>query len=254
MTVSKYSANGNDFVIYHAFVKVDRSETAKRLCHRQEGVGADGLIVLLPHERHDFEWQFYNADGSEAEMCGNGSRAAAHYAYSHGLAGSEMRFLTLAGVIEATVDGDVVTSELTPPKVLEKTIEAFGEIWWLVDTGVPHLVALRESVERFDLSRARELRHRFNANVNVCALDGDILRVRTYERGVEDETLACGTGMAACFLRAHREGKAPERMTVVPTGGERLELAVKGETLTLKGAVRHTFDAAVDRLTNGVKI
>ena len=85
MTVAKYSANGNDFVVFHTFVDVDRSDLAKRLCHRQEGVGADGLIVLLPHDTYDFVWQFYNADGSEAAMCGNGSRAAAHYAFSHGL-------------------------------------------------------------------------------------------------------------------------------------------------------------------------
>ncbi|WP_353661519.1 diaminopimelate epimerase [Hydrogenimonas sp. SS33] len=252
MTVGKYSASGNDFVIYHAFVNVDRSETAVRLCHRQEGVGADGLIVLLPHPEYDFQWQFYNADGSEAAMCGNGSRAAALYAHTHGLAGARMRFLTGAGVIEATVEDNIVTSELTPPVIIDKEIEAFGKRWWLIDTGVPHLTALTESVEHFDIGQARELRHRYNANVNIAAVDNGVLRVRTYERGVEDETLACGTGMAASFLRARLEGKVPERITVVPTGGERLELAVKGETLTLKGAVRHTFDAEIDRLTNGV--
>jgi len=152
------------------------------------------------------------------------------------------------------VEGDIVTSELTPPVIIDKTIEAFGERWWLVDTGVPHLVALVESVERFDIDQARELRHRYNANVNIAAIEEGVLRVRTYERGVEEETLACGTGMAASFLRARKEGKVPERMTVVPTSGERLELAVRGETLTLKGAVRHTFDAQVDRLTDGVTL
>jgi len=248
MTVAKYSANGNDFVVFHTFVDVDRSDLAKRLCHRQEGVGADGLIVLLPHDTYDFMWQFYNADGSEAAMCGNGSRAAAHYAFSHGLANATMRFLTGAGVIEANVDGDVVTSELTPPVVHRRDIEEGGHTWWLIDTGVPHLVSLRESVEAFDLEEAGRLRRKLDANVNVCAVDKGILRVRTYERGVEDETLACGTGMAACFLRAREEGAAPEAMTVVPTGGERLTLAVKGETLTLTGAVRHTFDAHIENL------
>jgi diaminopimelate epimerase len=243
MTVGKYSASGNDFAIFHTFVKVDRSGLARRLCHRQEGVGADGLIVLLPHETHDFEWQFYNADGSEAAMCGNGSRAAALYAFTHGLAKPTMRFLTGAGVIEASVEGDMVTSELTPPVILARDIEAYGRRWWLIDTGVPHLVALQESVERFDLEEARALRRRYDANVNIAAIENGLLRVRTYERGVEDETLACGTGMAACFYRARLEGRVPDRMVVVPTGGEELELAVKGETLTLKGAVRHTFDA-----------
>ena len=252
MTVSKYSANGNDFVIFHAFTQVDRSALAKTLCHRQEGVGADGLIVLLPHEVYDFRWQFYNADGSEAAMCGNGSRAAALYAFENGLANASMRFLTGAGVIAADVDGTVVTSELTPSKLLDDGIEAFGKRWWLIDTGVPHLVAFEEDIERFDLERARQLRQRFDANVNIVALDGDLLRVRTYERGVENETLACGTGMAACFYRANKENRVGEKATVVPSSGERLELAVKGDTLTLKGAVRHIFDAHLTIEMDGV--
>jgi diaminopimelate epimerase len=118
MVVSKYSASGNDFVIFHTFRKIDRSNLAKILCDRFNGVGADGLIVILPHSEYDFEWQFYNADGSEASMCGNGSRAAAHYAYVNNLADKKMKFLTGAGVIEAEVDGDIVKSQLTPYKFL----------------------------------------------------------------------------------------------------------------------------------------
>jgi len=250
MTISKYSASGNDFILFHAFVERDRSALAKRLCHRQEGIGADGMIVLLPHPDYDFRWQFYNADGSEAAMCGNGSRAAALYAATHGLAGDTMRFLTGAGVIAAQVHGTVVCSELTPPVIKERAIEAFGHRWWLIDTGVPHLVSLREDVGTFDLQQARALRERHDANVNIAAIDQGVLRVRTYERGVEDETLACGTGMAACFYRAYLEKRAPEQMTVVPTGGETLKLAWTGETLTLEGAVRHTFDAVAPSTTD----
>ena len=86
MKLSKYSANGNDFIIFHSDIKANRTNLAKELCHRQDGVGADGLIVLVPHESLDFEWEFYNADGSHADMCGNGSRATAHYAYNNSLA------------------------------------------------------------------------------------------------------------------------------------------------------------------------
>jgi len=246
MTIAKYSANGNDFVIFHTFVKKERNDLAKELCHRQNGVGADGLIVLIPHEKYDFEWQFYNADGSDAAMCGNGSRAAAHYAYKYGLASKSMSFLTGAGVIEAEVDGDIVTSELTPPQIINQEIEEFGKKWWLIDTGVPHLIGLFDTIDTFDLEEARELRYKFNANVNIAAVKNNTLYVRTYERGVEDETLACGTGMAACFLRANLENKAGERMLVIPTSGEKLELAKKGTTLTLKGEVRHTFDAIME--------
>jgi len=246
MTVAKYSANGNDFVIFHTFVKKERNALAKELCHRQNGVGADGLIVLIPHETYDFEWQFYNADGSDATMCGNGSRAAAHYAYKYGLASKSMRFLTGAGVIEAEVDDDIVTSELTPPQIIKQEIEEFGKRWWLIDTGVPHLVSLVDTIDTFDLQEARELRYKFNANVNIATVKEDTLYVRTYERGVEDETLACGTGMAACFYRANLEDKAGESMLVIPTSGEKLELAKKGNTLILKGEVRHTFNAIME--------
>lgn len=247
MTVAKYSASGNDFVIFHTFVKKDRSALAKALCDRQEGVGADGMIVLLPHESCDFEWQFYNADGSSAAMCGNGSRAAAHYAFKEGLAGAEIRFLTQAGTIEAKVDGDIVESELTPPEILERGIEEGGKIWWLIDTGVPHLVTLVDNVDTFDKEEARELRNRYNANVNYASAKDGVIRVRTYERGVEDETLACGTGMAAAFLRASLEGFVAESAVVIPAGGERLNLAKKGERLTLKGEVRRIFDAKLER-------
>ncbi len=247
MTVAKYSANGNDFVIFHTLAQKDRAELARRLCHRQEGVGADGLIVLLPHPTLHFQWQFYNADGSEAAMCGNGSRAVAHYAYANGLAPASMRFLTGAGEISAEVEGDVVTSQLTPPLLMDNAIDDRGERWWKIDTGVPHLVALRQSVADFDLAEARRLRQAYDANVNICALEGDTLYVRTYERGVEDETLACGTGMAACYYRLSKESGDTRPRRVVPTGREAVELAWRDEVLTLKGTVRKIFDAHIDK-------
>lgn len=246
MKLSKYSANGNDFIIFHTFVKKDRSDLAKELCHRQNGVGADGMIVLLPHRKYDFEWQFYNADGSEAKMCGNGSRAAAHYAYANDLAPASMSFLTLAGEIKAEVDGDMVQSELTPPKILAKEIEYDGKIWWKIDTGVPHMVTFVDDIEHFDINRARELRYKENANVNIAkVVENGNLRVRTYERGVEDETLACGTGMAACFYRALQEKLVKEAIEVYPTSGETLYLGVNERTITFKGEVRKTFEAIV---------
>ncbi|BAF69219.1 diaminopimelate epimerase [Nitratiruptor sp. SB155-2] len=243
MQLVKYSASGNDFVIYHTFVKKDRSELAKLLCHRHEGIGADGLIVLLPHSRYDFEWQFYNADGSEAEMCGNGSRAAAHYAYSYGLASKQMRFLTLAGVIEASVEADVVESQLTKPKILDRKIEENGKRWWLIDTGVPHLVTFVEDLNQFDKNESKRLRNKYNANVNYGIIrDLENVGVRTYERGVEDETLACGTGMAATFLRAFEEGVVNPTVTVVPKSGEELQLRYENEKLFFKGRVKKVFE------------
>ena len=249
MNISKYSANGNDFVIFHTFVKKDRSELAKRLCHRQDGVGADGLIVLLPHEQEDFQWQFYNSDGSHADMCGNGSRACAHYAFVNELAPAKMSFLTGAGVINAEVSKShggkkgMVKSELTPPKILDKEIVHNGKPWWLINTGVPHLVSFTNNIDEFDIDEARELRYKYDANVNIVFVEGKNLRVRTYERGVESETLACGTGMAASFYRAFKEGRVENDIKVYPISGDTLYLGVNDRTITFKGEVRKTFSA-----------
>lgn len=254
MIISKYSANGNDFAIFHTFIKKDRSELAVKLCHRQNGIGADGLIVLIPCSKNefqgnqlkiDFEWQFYNSDGSEANMCGNGSRACAHYAFKNDLAPQEMKFLTGAGIIGAYVDGDMVQSELTPPKIIDKEIVEGGKSWWKLDTGVPHLVHFTNNIEEFDIKEAGELRRKYNANVNIAFIDGKNLRVRTYERGVEDETLACGTGMAACFYRAYIEKKVGDNIEVYPTSGETLYLGMNERTITFRGEVKKVFETQI---------
>jgi len=248
MMVSKYSASGNDFVIFHSEEKVDRTELAKILCHRHEGIGADGLVVLVPNDKYDFEWQFYNSDGSHADMCGNASRATAHYAYNNELADTKMTFLTGAGVINATIESSdaksgVVLSELTPPEILDTDIKFNNKSWWLINTGVTHLVRYTDNIKEFDIEEARELRYKYNANVNITQVVGENLKVRTYERGVEDETLACGTGMAACFYRAFKEGKISDNVEVYPISGETLYLGYNGKTITFKGKVKNTFIA-----------
>ncbi len=243
--IAKYSANGNDFVLFHTFIKKDRSALAIELCDRQNGVGADGLIVLVPHETYDFEWQFYNSDGSEADMCGNGSRACAHYAFSRGLAPAEMSFLTLAGEIKAQVNGLMIQSDLTPPVIHDKSIDAGGKKWWLLDTGVPHLVTFDADIEHFDIDEARALRYEYNANVNIAKVNDDgSLHVRTYERGVENETLACGTGMAACFYRANQEKMTATHAEVYPKSGETLYLGLVDGTITFRGEVKQTFETS----------
>ena len=243
MEIAKYSASGNDFVIFHSFIKKERNALAKKLCDRKEGIGADGLIVLVPHEKEAYEWEFYNADGSIAEMCGNGSRAAAHYAVCQGLALAKHSFVTLAGVIKVEVKGDVVKSDLTPPNILDDSIEYEGQHYWKIDTGVPHLVTFVEDITSFDLQKARSLRQTYNANVNIGQIQDDgSIKVRTYERGVEDETLACGTGMAAVFYRANKEGRCENRVKVYPKSNETLLLALENETITFEGSVRRVFE------------
>ncbi len=244
MRVTKYSANGNDFVIFHAQEKMNRSGLARRLCDRHNGVGADGLVVLLPHREYDFEWEFYNSDGSVASMCGNASRAVAHYAHETGISRDDVSvFLTGAGVIKATINGLYIISDMTEPKIIDEAIDEYGHQWWLIDTGVPHLVSLRDDIEAFDILQARELRHKYNANVNIATIKDGKLYVRTYERGVEDETQACGTGMVACFVRAHRSGLVGDMAATFPKSGDELYVSYEDGTYRFGGQVTKTFVA-----------
>ncbi len=241
MTYTKYSASGNDFIIFHSFIKKDYSQEAIRLCNRTEGIGADGLIVLVPHNKYDFEWLFYNSDGSHAAMCGNGTRACAHYAYTNGLASSKMQFLTGAGVIESTVEKNIVQTQLTKPIILKEEFEQEGFNWYIVDTGVPHLVTIVDNLEKYNHSLASKMRYEHNANVNFAKIQDGKIYVRTYERGVENETLACGTGMAACFLRANSLGLVEDITKIYPKSKEELTLIKKEQTLYFKGAVKKVF-------------
>ncbi len=244
MRVTKYSANGNDFVIFTANKKADRTKLAQKLCHRQNGVGADGMVVVIPHPEYDFEWEFYNADGSYAAMCGNASRAVAHFAHEKGIAkDGKVEFLTGAGVIRATINGLYVVSDMVEPRIIRQDIEEEGEMWWLIDSGVPHLVALRDDIAVFDIDKARFLREKYNCNVNICKLEDDTMYVRTYERGVEDETLACGTGMVACYVRSHIEGRVPEQVRVFPKSGDELYVNYEEGVYRFGGKVTKTFVA-----------
>ncbi len=244
MFVTKYDANGNDFVIFHDTEKRERHELAKLLCDRHKGVGADGMVVLVPHADYDFEWEFYNSDGSEANMCGNATRAVAHYAVEKGISvDNRAEFLTGAGVITAEVNGLYVVTDMLEPRIIDTEIEEEGHHWWLIDTGVPHLVTEVEDLEDFDLAMARRLREKYDANVNLYTVADDELRVRTYERGVEDETLACGTGMTACYVRAREEGKARDLCVVFPRSGDELYLEFKEGRYRFGGKVSKTFVA-----------
>lgn len=246
MHVTKYNASGNDFIIFHDEAKKDRHALAQVLCHRQSGVGADGMVVLIPHPEYDFEWEFYNSDGSEATMCGNATRAVAHYAIESGISiNSNAEFLTGAGVIRVNVNGDYAVTDMLAPKILEKDIEEFGQQWWIIDTGVPHLVTEVKKIEDFNIEQARELREKYDANVNIYFLDEGSMRVRTYERGVEDETLACGTGIMASFVKAHTEGKVKDITAVFPKSNEELYAEYDNGSYKFGGKVSKTFEAEV---------
>ncbi|MGH2326944.1 diaminopimelate epimerase [Campylobacter taeniopygiae] len=244
MKFYKYCANGNDFIITNADKKENRSELAKEICDRYKGIGADGFIVILPHEKYDFEWEFYNNDGSYANMCGNGSRAAAHFAHHINKTPSKMTFLTGAGVIKAEVENDLVEISFGQVKNIKSPFEEFGKTWQICDTGVPHLVHFCKNLDEFDIILCEKMRKKYNANVNFAKIiNENSLKVRTFERGVENETLACGTGMGACFYLAFLKQKIQDKASVFPKSGEKVDFRLEHEELFFKGKVRYCFEA-----------
>jgi len=247
MTYAKYSASGNDFVIFHSFVEKDFTQDAIALCNRTQGIGADGFVALLPSNKADFRWKFYNSDGSVAAMCGNATRAVAHYAYNNNLAPSKMRFLTDAGIIESQIVSDnVVKTQMPQPKVIKDQFTQEGLTWYLIDTGVPHLVTFVENLDKFDEKLCAKMRYEHNANVNFAKIENQTIKVRTYERGVEGETLACGTGMVASFLRAQNLGLIKDKALIYPKSNEELIVSTSNGKIYFQGAVKKVFTANIE--------
>lgn len=211
----KMNGAGNDFIVIdnRAAVLPDMplNEFAFLLCRRKMAVGADGLILVENSDSADFNWRFFNSDGSGAEMCGNGARCVARFAYLNGIAGSEMSFETLAGVVSASVQADRVRVKMTEPDnlVLYDNVDvAEGSVpISRVNTGVPHVIVMISQLAEMDvvgLGRQIRFHPAFGAagtNVNFVEPEPDgSVSIRTYERGVEDETLACGTGAVAAAI------------------------------------------------------
>ena len=229
------SGSGNDFILIDhrkPFLKEDGlKDFIRKACRRRISVGADGLILIEPSKKADFKWRFYNADGSEAEMCGNGGRCVARFAYLKGIAGPSLTFETLAGILSAQVIGERVKLELTKPfgLKLDETLLLDGEekIFSSINTGVPHAVLFVEDLEALDILRlGRAIRYHSafapnGTNADFVRLEKNSqLSVRTYERGVEDETLACGTGVVASALIAGFKGMVKSPVSVRTMGGE----------------------------------
>jgi diaminopimelate epimerase len=214
---AKMSGSGNDFILIDNRARVvDEGELSRfitGICRRRTSVGADGVILIEASDAADFRWRFFNADGSPAAMCGNGARCAARFAFTHGIAGADMRFETEAGVIQACVDASRVRVKLTDPHSLRPAVRldlvSGPHQVSSIDTGVPHVVVMASDLENTDvqgLGREIRLHPEFapaGTNANFISPDSDGgIAIRTYERGVEDETLACGTGSVAGALVA----------------------------------------------------
>lgn len=236
----KMQGSGNDFILIDNRKGILKGrpfpELAVTVCNRHYSVGADGLIVIVPSKSADFKWRFFNADGSEAEMCGNGSRCAARFAHLRKIAKKDMAFETLAGVIHAQVKRDTVKVQLTGASGLRMNIavplEGGLRMGHFINTGVPHLVYLSKDIENEDVERTgratryHELFRPAGTNVNYIQIQGPHrLRIRTYERGVENETLACGTGAVAAALIAGALGAVSSPVDVLTWGGEKLVIS-----------------------------
>jgi diaminopimelate epimerase len=230
---------GNDFILVDNRAGEFRLTPGQvaALCHRQRGVGADGIMLLIPcvSERADWAWDFYNSDGSRAEMCGNGARCFARFVQRLTGVPGPMTFETVAGVVTATFEGERVTVGLTPPHDLrlDQRIEANGQALVVdsLNTGVPHAVVFVPDADRAmvePLGAALRYHPHFapkGTNVNfVQVLAPGTIRVRTYERGVEGETLACGTGVTASALIAARRHGYGSPVQVRVQGGDTLEV------------------------------
>lgn len=252
---------GNDFVfIDNRELKLPVAlmpDWARIVCRRALAVGADGLVFLEsppPDSEADYIWHFYNADGSRAEMCGNASRCSALLAVELGLAGSRHVIGTDAGFIRALADvsGSSAKVELTrpcdPKFDLALDIEQVQLTLHFVNTGVPHAVVFVNDISKANVrAMGAALRnHRYFApagtNVNfVSVTDRNRLTVRTYERGVEDETLACGTGAAASAFIAHALDLVETRVEVQTSGGELLGVSIENGSVFLSGKVVYAF-------------
>jgi diaminopimelate epimerase len=235
----KMNGSGNDFIVMDnrdgRLSDDDLEVIATRACRRRESVGADGAIFVVDSKEYDFGWRFFNADGGEVEMCGNGSRCVARFALLNGIAGPKMTFQTLAGPVSAEVNDRIVRVQMPEPKDLALDINLDSKPGWrsidFINTGVPHVVvivddpAVQPVVEHGRFLRYHKFFDPAGTNANFMAVTGpDRIDVRTYERGVEDETLACGTGSIACALASSARGLVGSPVRVVTRGGEELKI------------------------------
>jgi diaminopimelate epimerase len=250
---SKLTAAGNDFVLIdnrkNIIAQKDCQTLAKKLCDRKYSIGADGLILLEKSACKDFKMRYFNSDGSYASMCGNGGRSIAKFAYDLGVANLKMVFETDAGVINAEIlPEDRVRLDLYDPGDLKKNIEveANGKKFEgnFINTGVPHVVIFVDDIENIDVFGYGRVirRHKTFApegtNVNfVKVIKDNALLVRTYERGVENETLACGTGIIASGIISVLKGFARSPVKVISRGGDKLSVSLKNSNDKISNVV-----------------
>ncbi len=224
MQFYKYQGTGNDFIMID-----DRTETfpvsksyIENLCHRRFGIGADGLILIQNAKGYDFRMVYFNANGGEGSMCGNGGRCAVRFAHDLGIIKEKNSFIATDGEHLANVSAEEIALKMIDVQGIERET-----LYDFINTGSPHYITYTDNLTDFDVfSKGKAIRYseewvkRGGTNVNFVAITPEkSLFVRTYERGVEDETYSCGTGVTACALSAHLRYDLPSPVQIRTLGG-----------------------------------
>ena len=251
---TKYEGNGNDFIIID-----DRKEEfsednvlmISKLCDRKFGIGADGLILLRKHKVYDFQMIYFNSDGNESSMCGNGGRCLVSYALQLDIDLKTNSFLAIDGVHKfKVVDNEIYLKMNDVKDIVVKNGYNF------LNTGSPHVVQIVENVDEINVyEQGKKIRRQFQemngVNVNFVSFNNDIIKCRTFERGVENETLSCGTGVVAVALYIFKKKKISDNKIIVSTKGGSLSVSFKNDgnsfrEIWLKGDINKIFDGLIE--------
>lgn len=255
ITFNKYQGAGNDFIIIDnrkGFINPDNSELINRLCNRRFGIGADGLILISDHNKFDFEMKYFNSDGKPGSMCGNGGRCTAHFALKSGISGKKQKFLAFDGPHEAQVENDTVRlqmADVTTYKLVDNN--------YFINTGSPHYIIFSDNIDNINVfEEGKKIRWSAKfapdgTNVDFVQVTDNGLNIRTFERGVEDETLACGTGVTASAIASVLKGHFVTPLINVRTRGGNLkvEFKINNEKITniwLTGPATFVFEGKIN--------
>ena len=252
---NKYQGAGNDFVIIdnrNGLFNPHNSELIAHLCNRRFGIGADGLILISDSSQYDFEMKYFNSDGLEGSMCGNGGRCSADFAIRSGIAGSRLSFKAVDGLHHAVSEENIIRLSMNDVKDPQLTNGNY-----FINTGSPHYVVFKESVDNVDVNKeGREIRWSKEfapggTNVNFVEVDEQGIYVRTFERGVEEETLSCGTGVTASAIVSVLSGHFDTNTVSVKTKGGTLSVSfnIKANSITdiwLSGPATFVYEGSIE--------
>lgn len=252
---NKYQGTGNDFIIIdnrNDIFNPNNSELIKKLCDRRFGVGADGLILICNSKHYDYEMNYFNPDGQESTMCGNGGRCSADFSIRTGIAGKNLTFKAIDGVHQAIAEGGIIRLQMND---LKESLNIDGN--YFINTGSPHYIVFRKNINGIDVNtEGKKIRWSDSfkpggTNVNFVEIENNGIYVRTFERGVEEETLSCGTGVTASAIASVLSGHFDTNPVNVRTRGGNLSVSfnLSVETVTdvwLSGPATFVFEGIIN--------